>query len=244
MIKYAILMSGGINFNSNHTRYKNDLEFVYQVLIEDCNFQGADIRVLFANGNDLEYQGTKIHTQEASLLNLMNCLHEAANKLAEEDEFLFVVTNHGGPDHGGCINLWGIEVLGLKDLVNEMSQINAQKILVLGECFAGNILQYDVENACVITANMSGMCSYANPNNLNYDEFLYHFFAYIHDGYPDGKQMKCQGENDIHKAFQYAVDMDALSPHSPIGQQIRTLYGQSYVEVPQLKCDIVGELSL
>lgn len=38
MGKYAILLSGGFNFQGNFARYKNDLEFVYKVLVEDGNF--------------------------------------------------------------------------------------------------------------------------------------------------------------------------------------------------------------
>lgn len=244
MGKYAILLSGGINFQGNFARYKNDLEFVYKVLVEDGNFQEKDIQVLFANAKELEYGGEKIITQEASLNNLRNSLQEMSRRLEEDDVFLLVVTNHGGTEKGGCINLWGTEVFSLKELADEMTQIKAQKILILGECYAGNFLQYDVDNACIITANMSGMLSFANPNNPEYDEFLYHFFAYIHEGYPDGISIKGKSENDVCKAFQYAVDMDALSPNNPVGDRIRALYGPNYVEIPQMKCNIVGKLSL
>lgn len=244
MKKYAILLSGGINFQANFKRYKNDLEFVYQVLIEDCGCQRNDIQVLFANGKDLEYGTAKIQTKEASLKNLMDSLQVAKSRLNKDDEFILVVTNHGGTNDGGCINLWGTEEMSLKNLTSEMSRMECRKIVILGECYAGNILQYDIENSCIITANMSGMPSYVNPDNMIYDEFLYHFFSYIHDGYPDGRSMNCKGANDVYEAFQYASDMDVFSPNSLEGDKIRALYGQNIVEIPQIKCNINEKLIL
>ena len=47
---------------------------------------------------------------------------------------------------------------------------------MLGECYAGNILNYNINNACVMTANVIDEVSYANPYDDSYDEFLNHFF--------------------------------------------------------------------
>lgn len=142
-------------------------------------------------------------------------------------------------------NIWGKDTLNLEELSQILQEIDAKKILLLGECYAGNILRFDIDNACVMTANMSGMRSYTNPLNSDYDEFLYHFFSYIHGCYPDGKSLKRQGENHIKGAFQYAVDMDVLAPNSVEGNLIRKIYrDNNIIEIPQMKCDIVGELRL
>ena len=39
MKKCAILLSGGVNRSANAPRYKNDLEFAYEVLVNDCKFE-------------------------------------------------------------------------------------------------------------------------------------------------------------------------------------------------------------
>lgn len=63
--------------------------------------------------------------------------------------------------------------------------------------------------------------------------------------YPDGNPLKQKGENNIKKAFQYAVDMDVLAPNSIEGERIRKVCKDDYlVEIPQMKCDIPGEIIL
>lgn len=244
MKKHAILLSGGVNSQANYRRYKNDLEFVYRVLIEDCGFQKVDVKIFYANGVSLDYNGEEILTKEASIDNILEILEDEKNDLNMEDELVLVVSNHGGSENGGCINLWGSETLSLDKLSQELQKINARKILLLGECFAGNILKNDINNACIMTANMSGMESYTNPYNNDYDEFLYHFFSYIHGCYPSGKSLKQQGENNVKEAFHYAVDMDVFAPNNLIGDKIRKITGKNLIEIPQMKCDIKEEIKL
>lgn len=244
MKKQAVLLSGGVNFQVNYKRYKNDLEFVYSVLLEKCGFQGEDITILYANGASLNYRNQQIQTKEASRENLIEALEKTRSDLGSEDEFVLVVSNHGGADGGGCINLWGDETFNLRDLSHELNQIHARKIILLGECYAGNILQYDIGNACVMTANMRDKVSYARPYGNDYDEFLYHFFAYIYGVYPDGAMLKQKGENNVKKAFQYAVDMDIFGPNNPQGNLIRTMSRKNCIEIPQMRCDIAGDIQL
>ena len=225
MKKQAVLLSGGVNNTVNYERYKNDLEFVYSVLLEKCEFQEEDITILYADGASLTYKNQQILTKEASGANILEELEKARKDLRLEDEFLLVVSNHGGTEGGGCINLWGCETFNLRDLAYELNQINAGKIILLGECYAGNILQYDIKNACVMTANMMNMVSYARPYSKDYDEFLYHFFAYIYGGYPDGSMLNRKGGNDVKEAFQYAVDMDIFNPNNAQGSSICTMSG-------------------
>ncbi len=244
MKKHAILLSGGINFRGNYKRYRNDLEFAYCVLIENCGFQKEDIEVFFANGVNLNYKGKEIKTKEASKQNIIKALEYEKNTLDIQDELVFVVSNHGGLEDEGFINLWGKDIITLKNLSEDLEQVSARKILLLGQCYAGNILQYNIKNACVMTANMRGMPSYASPYNTDYDEFLYHFFSYIHGHYPDGKSLNKQGENDVKKAFQYAVDMDIFSPTSIEGDKLRFIVKKNLIEIPQIKCDIDQKIKL
>lgn len=166
--------------------------------------------------------------------------------LEKDDLLLILVSNHGDSEDGGRICVWGegAECILLKDVVSILNFIEARKVLLLGQCFAGNILDYQIHNACVITANMKGMESYTNPFNYQYDEFFYHFLSYIHGSYPDGKQLADIGVNDVDKAFQYAVKMDVFAPGNPVGEKISKAMKEKIIEIPQKKCDIEGKLIL
>lgn len=244
MKKHALLLSGGVNRSANALRYKNDLEFAYEVLVCDCGFDKSNIEVLYANGANLSFAGNVVHTKEASKKYVVEALEKAARNLDEADEFVIIISNHGGEQYGGHICLWGCETISLLELSQLLQRITARKILLLGECYAGNILDYEIMNACVMTANMKGKVSYA-LRGREYDEFLYHFLSYIHGLYPDGNLLKQNGENNVIKAFQYAVDMDAFGPASVEGERIRCVCkDRSIVEIPQMKCDIAGVITL
>lgn len=246
MKKYAILFSGGVNYNSNAPRYKNDLEFAYSVLVDDCGFCEDEIDVLYANGRSLSYNGEYVPTKVASKKNFESVLSEKKRVLEKDDTLLILVSNHGEEENGGIIYVWGesAECISLAELAASLDMIDSRKILLLGQCYAGNILDYEIHNACVITANMKGLPSYTNPFNGKYDEFFYHFLSFIHGSYPDGKQLADVGENDIDKAFQYAVKMDVFAPGNPIGEKINVGQIDKIIEIPQKKCDIEGALIL
>lgn len=249
MKKHAILFSGGINYTNNWSRYKNDLEFAYRVLIEDCNFRKEEIEVLYANGRGLYYDGVAIDTKPAMKNTFLKSLSNQKNLLNKEDTLVFMVSNHGGDDNGGTICCWGEGCrVPLSDIVDILNTIEAKKIIVLGQCYAGNILDYEIENSCVITANMKDLESYTNPNKKQYDELFYHFLSYIHGKYPDGEKLLEDGENDIDKAFQYAAKWDVFAPGNREGEEInnkREKEGKSsIIEIPQKKCNLEGVLML
>ena len=246
MKKHAILFSGGKNFTNNAPRYKNDLEFAYRVLVENCGFKEDDIEVLYANGRDIYYNGESIPTRVASKKNFDNVISFKKRVLEKDDVLILVVSNHGDDENGGHILVWGEGQpnIPLKEVVDSMNDIDARKILLLGQCYAGNILDYDICNACIITANMKGLQSYTNPHNIYYDEFFYHFLSFIHGRYPDGKPLAEIGENDVDKAFSYAMRMDAFAPGNPIGEEINKEREDKIIEIPQIKCNIVGNIAI
>ena len=254
MKKHAILFSGGINYNGNKSRYKNDLEFAYRVLADDCAVSEDDIEVLYANGRNICYNGDFVPTKVASKKNFNDTLLMKKEMMGKDDTLILVVSNHGEDEDGGSICVWGEGQphISLKEVADVLNSIEAKKILLLGQCFAGNILDYEIENACVLTANMKGLESYTNPYKAQYDEFLYHFFAFIHDGYPDGMPLREKGENDVNKAFSYAVKMDVFAPGNPIGEGINKMLKQKVkdgeleeiIEIPQMKCNIEGFLTI
>lgn len=242
MSKYAVLLSGGINNKYNYPRYKNDLELVYKVLLEDCDYNQKNIKVFFANGKSLSYQTEMVEAEEARKEAILSYFATMENILTEEDSFTFIVSNHGSEEMGGCIHLWGRETLELKALVQTLNKIRAKKNIILGECYAGNILSMDICNACVVTANKAGEVSYAHPGDNKYDELLFHFFSFIHKQYPDGTVIE-DGENNVIKAYEYALKKDAFHPDNDFKKSI-TYYGLKVEEIPQIKYDFLGIIRL
>ncbi len=92
--RWAILFSGGINAKNNHTRYWNDLKFMYTTLVNEYGFTDQTIAVLYADGKALDtdmpvhYAGT-----EANLQTVFNLLRQ--NSTSDDLVFIFT-TNHGG----------------------------------------------------------------------------------------------------------------------------------------------------
>lgn len=244
MRKCAMLLSGGINKDNNYIRYKNDLEWVYKILVEDCGYCKDAIDVYFANGAAILYDGKKVFTVVANKENVVAYLKAASETLGSSDELVIIVSNHGGSEKHGFINLWGVERLELDVFAQWLNKIKARKTVVLGECYAGNILRYNIKNGCILTANQEGFPSYANPPAYEYDEFILHFFSYIHGEYPDGTKLKENGCNDVRKAYEYAVNNDAFHPNSSIGKYIQSVTGKKYIEIPQMRCDVEGMIIL
>lgn len=238
MGKYALLLSGGINGQCNYPRYRNDLEWVYRVLTEDCYYKQENIKVFYADGKPLMCDGQYIIAYPADKQSIIRYMEEMAQRLTEQDNFTLVVSNHGGETPaGGCIYLWGAIGLELKELVALLKPVKARKHIILGECFGGNILNWNIENACIITANEMGQPSYTSPLKPDYDELIRHMFSYIHKAYPDGTGVP-QGANDVREAYQFACEQDALRPGSLLAQQ----YG--FTEIPQMECNMSGRIQL
>lgn len=106
------------------------------------------------------------------------------------------------------------------------------------------MLRYDIKNCCLLTSNVEGKESYGNPSNSMYDEFIFHFFSYIHGKYPDNTKINEKVENNIQAAFEYACAHDALRPGSEWSKMIQYYSGKECIEIPQMKCNIDGRIEL
>ena len=240
MRKCAVLLSGGVNYSYNYERYKNDLYLVYDVLKNVGNFSDENIFLFYGNGIGW-FENIGIIPYAAKKLQLLKCMEDLGYELDKDDEFVLVVSNHGGNEEGGNICLWGYEYITLSDLCEYLNRIKAKKIIVLGECFAGNILKYDIVNSCIFTANEPDKPSYADLRR-NYDEFIYHFFSYVLGMYPDTKSRIPQGNNNLIEAYQYARVQDSFCPENKrIGKKLIDEYG--ITEIPQMRNNL-GEVSI
>lgn len=240
MRKCAILLSGGVNHIYNHERYKNDLYLAYSVLKNIGNFSDEDIFLFYGNGTG-NFKDSEIIPQAAKKDSVLRCLVDIKLKLDENDEFVLVVSNHGGDEENGNICLWGYDdSISLSELSVYLNGIKAKKIIILGECFAGNILKYNITNSCIFTANEEGKPSYASLQN-DYDEFLYHFFSYVLSKYPDTGIRIPEGKNNLIEAYQYARKHDAYCPDNKRRKKI--IIGKNEItEIPQMKNNLMEKV--
>lgn len=230
MKKYAVLLSGGVNHSHNYERYQNDLELAYRVLKDIGGFVDENIYIFFGNGLK-RFDNIGICPKSAQKDEIINCFTRLKNELEEEDELVFVVSNHGGNEDEGTICLWGDANIKLSDLAEFLNKIRAKKIIVLGECFGGNILKYNILNSCIFTANEKDKPSYARIiGKCLYDEFIYHFFSYIIGKYPDTGNRIPQGSNNLIEAYKYAKENDIFNPENERGIKIERVS-----EIPQMK---------
>ena len=92
--KVALLYSGGYNIENAHSRYWNDLKFMYLALKTKCGFTDDNIIVVYkdGSGNDNEM---KVDFA-ANRVGLKSALNVINNKLNNQSLFFFFTTNHGG----------------------------------------------------------------------------------------------------------------------------------------------------
>lgn len=239
MKKMAILLSGGVNYINDYPRYGNDLGFAYTVLTENCNYDSNNMDVLYSFGKDIIYQGTTIKTHIASHKNLEAALAKAANQLEDEDEFILVVSNHGSDINEGLINLWNQEEIFFDSLAELLKHIKAKKVIVLGECYAGNFIRDDIPNCCILAGNEKDKKTFVNPHNHNYDEFLFNFFSFLYGKFPDSGTLIDSSVVDIEKAFIFARENDAFNPNNPNYCSRYNSPNHDIVEIPQMFNNII-----
>lgn len=242
MKKYSLLLSGGVDNHANRICYHNDLAFAYEVLHGKMGYQKEDIFVLYSDGRNLKYKNTVIQSKRASKQNIIKILTDTNFK--QDDSLFILVSNHGSNQENGSICLWGEgEYIQLKEIVDMLNKVCCKKIIVLGQCFGGNILKYELENSCVITANEAGMETFTQlfrkGEQPSYDEFLYHFISYFNGSYPNGLPLSTKiVENNIFLAYQYAWENDIFNCKSKKYDN-RMSQITSASEIPQFKNTMV-----
>ncbi len=92
--KYAVLISGGVNEENNHSRYWNNLKYISNVLKFDYGFSDENTYVLYYDGTaeddsvSVDYACTKANIQQV--------FNELRNKTKKTDLLFLYTTNHGG----------------------------------------------------------------------------------------------------------------------------------------------------
>lgn len=250
-MKYILLLSGGISSKWNYTRYGNDLAYAYTVLTKQWNTSECVFEILYADGTPIAYLNHSLKTKSAVKQNVMQVLSDWRKLVDVDDELYVIISNHGDNDSSntGSICLWGNEWLKIDEFVAVTNDFPCFKYFVWGQCYAGNVLNLELHNTLVITANEAGKESYAKIDKIEifdggkqfqceFDEFLYQFFSALNGAYPSGTPLaECRGKcHSIEDAYEYARKHDAWNPDSPVYeslcQQIKT---DEIREIPQMR---------
>lgn len=182
---YAVLISGGVNkFNNYYPRYYNNISSYYKYLKTDLQFHEEHIYVLYADGNDTDddYQlvpktfpptygnsnpdfdgdGVEDVDYACTLENLTKVFDILGTKLGPKDYLFIYVYDHGGIwDNPGemenaTINLWNWVDITDDDFANNVSKVNcAAKMVVMGQCYSGGMVQELVDTNTNITVAAS-----------------------------------------------------------------------------------------
>lgn len=147
----AIILSGGINTNSNYARYWNDCSFLYQVLVNRYGIPKDNIHVAISDGTsndidmnlelssgatcssplDLDFDGQPDTRYKATKEGLSNALSNisAQNEIAPFDHFFLFVIDHGGhcENRGSYICLWS----GDKDSDSDEYKLYSDELLTM-----------------------------------------------------------------------------------------------------------------
>lgn len=240
MKKYAILLAGAIRTNDELYRYANNLGFAYDVLKNQYSFDNIDM--LYYKGYPFNYiNNANISNNKATKINLINSFKKAQEALSGDDLLFFLVSNHGAADeHDAYICLFRDTNLSdsdeesaesdkkiyLSEIALFLNSIPCKKVIVLGECYSGNIAIHNICNAICLSACEKNACSFSSNyspkihvNNVKkkytYDEFLLHFLSALNGTYPNGKTLNLAGNdyplkpsNSILNAFKYAKAAD------------------------------------
>ena len=235
---YAIIVSGGVNKNSNYERYWNDCSFIYQTLVNKYRVPKENIIPLISDGNDpqvdmfktdytyanssldLDFDGTNEVELSATKTNVVQSINNISAKIKSGDHLLIYVTDHGGSDDylsKSYICLWGSDKIYDHELAALLSPLCKKGVIVnaiLGQCFSGGFID-DLEQAgCVVATASTGMEYSWACATIPYDEFLYHWTSALNGADAHGKELSADKDNDgnitMREAFEFAISKDIM----------------------------------
>lgn len=231
---YAIILNGGGSRYMNYIRYWNDCSFIYQTLVRRYGVPKDHISVIMADGTnpykdiflgggeylssptDLDGDGVADIQYMATKANVVNELARMRQTLTQQDKLLVFVTDHGGLDETNAssyICLWNGERIYDYEFAAQLSGISCRYTnFVFGQCFSGGFID-DLRghNRVIMTASAANEPSYAR-DDLQYDEFLYHWTTAINEADILGLTVASDSDDDgsvsMCKAFNYAQNHD------------------------------------
>lgn len=234
--KYAIIINGGVNSNSNYERYWNDCSAIYKTLIGVYGFKKNQIYVIMSDGTDpgsdmLLNNGLKISSPldldndgnadiqyAATRANINSVFNNLNSSMTSEDNLFVFTMDHGGflGNTHSILYLWGQEYLHDYEFASYINSSPAKTITIcMGQCYSGGFID-DISRDCVVisTASRYNQQSYSHSNYL-YDEYVYHWISAITGKTPEGDNVNADSNNDgfvsLFEAYTYAYNNDATS---------------------------------
>lgn len=234
---YALLYSGGVNAVNAHSRYWNDLKFMYNTLKSQYGYTDEQIVVVYKAGAGEDSDMTVDYA--ASPAGMTAAFTFLSSKLNRVSDLFVFVTNHGGgyhKVHGG--NESGVadgmpadEIDAHKidetifyynqasntvtddQFTTRINALNFRRLVAVFEpCFSGGFL-YDLRgsNRIIISASSEFEYSWSGGPG-NHDIFSYYFTAALnkagHDGGAVNADTNSDGKISILEAFLYAKAHD------------------------------------
>lgn len=240
---YAVILSGGVNKNSNYVRYWNDCSFIYQTLVKKYGVPKDNINVIMSDGTDpaadmklmdlsyvsspLDLDGDSYDDIEysATRTNVQSVLNSLSSTLQKDDHLFIFVIDHGGSTDGithSYINLWGNEKLYDYELANWLRPFTNNYVnvnVVLGQCFSGGFIDDLTMVGCVVATACTGSEYSWACDNLIYDEFVYQWTSAVNKARPNGGYVYSDTDNNgvvtMLEAFEYAKNNDQQPAEHP-----------------------------
>ena len=212
-LKFAVLISGGINPHEAQLRFWNDIVGVYSVLVNKYKFDPKNIYVFYKDGhgesNVIPVNGSATHDViKAGFQALMP-------KLSLTNLLFIYTTNHG--DNSYQLRLWGdnnyVTTDELKDWLSSVMDIHM--IIVMQQCDSGQFIKPLGRTNRVIMTATGAAESYSYTSNLdaNFDALTFLFLSAINgttpNGYPvTGIDKDHNGRISMYEAFYHVADWD------------------------------------
>jgi len=235
--RWAVIISGGANIFSNHTRYWNDCSFFYETLMNH-GFLDDHIEVLISDGTnpagdqrcdpwptctppnsplDLDGDGDNDTGFSATAANITTVFNQLALDLDGDDILYIFTTDHGGStdvcpydDPDSSMNLWNSTSISDTAFAFEVNKVNTlATVVIMEQCFSGGMLDdLQGDNRVLISAARFWEISKLGVGDAaGYDEFSY-YMTFALDN-PDDADANENDMVSMEEAYLYALAHDS-----------------------------------
>lgn len=217
--KYAVLISGGWDAQSSWPSFWNDLVMVYSALVQNYNYDPANIYVLYNAGYG--YNSKIPVDYAATAANIDITMDILADIMMEGDTLFFFATDHGGqwkmglePTAGAAdkdeyIALWNHGAYFDDWLNAKLDAINCSRaIIVLDLCHAGGFT-WDLRghsNRIIMGACTEEQGAYDKPGYPGGD-FVTNLFAAFTGRWGIDADLDDNGKVSVAEAFNHAAEV-------------------------------------
>ena len=233
--KWAIIINGGYNLQSNWIRYWNNCSAVYKTLlnygyspekifvaISDGLNDGVDRRDynnIYTNSPwDLDGDGNNDVQYPATRNGIINMFSAIGSVMNEGDELFIFTTDHGETNgNNSSLLLWNQEVMFDYEFANLIESLHAGQVnIVMEQCKSGGFIddfQNSTFNQIVITTACSALQNSYSSLEKEYDEFIYWWCTAVNGITPNGilqgsADYNFDGYISMREAYRFACEHD------------------------------------